>query len=74
MHCKKKINRGCPQSSILGPMLWNTYLDNLLGLLDDEESIADFAAYADDLSILISGNSCRELEIKANTTVRTIHN
>ncbi|KAH0949466.1 hypothetical protein HN011_003728 [Eciton burchellii] len=54
--------------------LWNTYLDNLLGLLDNEESIRDFAAYADDLCILINGNSRRELEIKANTAVRKIHN
>jgi len=73
MH-SKKINRGCPQDSILGLILWNTYLDNLLGLLDNEESITDFAAYADDLCILISKNSRRELEIKANTAIRTIHN
>jgi hypothetical protein len=53
--------------------LWNTYLDNLLSLLDNEESIKDFAAYADDLCILISENSRRELEIKANTAVRIIH-
>jgi hypothetical protein len=53
--------------------LWNTYLDNLLSLLDKEESITDFAAYADDLCILISGNSRRELEIKANTAVKTIN-
>jgi hypothetical protein len=50
---RKKINHGCPQGSILGPILWNTYLDNLLSLLDKEESITDFAAYADDLCILI---------------------
>jgi len=54
---RKKINRGYPQHSILGPILWNTYLDNLLSLLDKEESITSFAAYADDLCILISGNS-----------------
>jgi len=71
---RKKINRGCPQGSILGPISWSTYLDHLLGLIDKEESIRDFAAYADNLGILISGNSCRELEIKANTAVRTIHN
>ncbi|KAH0944837.1 hypothetical protein HN011_010505 [Eciton burchellii] len=46
---RKKINRGCPQGSILGSILWNTYLDNLLDLLDKEESITDFSTYADDL-------------------------
>jgi len=69
---RKKINRGCRQGSI--PILWNTYLDNLLGLLDKEESITDFAAYADDLCILISENSRRALQIKANAAVRTIYN
>jgi hypothetical protein len=61
------------EGSILAPIWWNTYLDNLLGLLDNEESITDFAVYADDLCILISGNSRRELKIKANRAVRTIH-
>jgi hypothetical protein len=37
-------------------------------------SITDFAAYADDLCILISENSRRELEIKANIAVKTIYN
>ncbi|KAH0944745.1 hypothetical protein HN011_001913, partial [Eciton burchellii] len=56
------------EGSILGPILWNMYLDNLLSLLDNEESITDFAAYADDLCILISENSRRKLEIKANSS------
>jgi len=43
----------------------------LLILLDGEESIKDFI---DDLCILKSSNSSRELEIKANTDVIIIHN
>jgi len=37
------------------------------------EKKADFAAYADDLCILIDGNSRRKLEIEANIA-RTIYN
>jgi len=44
----------------------------LLGLLDKEENIIDFATYTDDLCILRDGNSHRELEIKANIAVKTI--
>jgi len=51
------------------------YLNDLLSLFDREESIKDFAiAFADDLCILISDNNRRELEIKANIAIRTIHN
>ncbi|KAH0948426.1 hypothetical protein HN011_003626, partial [Eciton burchellii] len=57
---RKKINVGRPQGSILGPILWNIYLDNLLGLFDREESVTDLAAHADDLCILISDNSRKE--------------
>ncbi|KAH0945720.1 hypothetical protein HN011_011000 [Eciton burchellii] len=49
------------------------YLDDLLGLLNREESIKDFATYAHHLCILISGNSCRKLEIKINIAIRTIN-
>jgi len=74
MHCKEKDKPRMPAGSILGPILWNTHLDNLLSFLDKEESITDFAAYADDLCILIGGNSRRELETKANIAVRIIYN
>jgi len=40
-----------------------------LGFLEKEESIMDFAAYADDLCILISESSCRGIEIKTNKAV-----
>jgi len=63
---RKRINGGCPQGSILRPILWNTHLNNLLGLLDKEESITDFAAYADHLCILIGGNS-RRIETRNGT-------
>jgi len=45
-----------------------------LNLLNKEENITDFAAYIDDLCILMDGNSPKELEIKANVAVRTIYN
>ncbi|KAH0948389.1 hypothetical protein HN011_001115 [Eciton burchellii] len=36
---REKIKRGCLQDSILGFILWNIYLDDLLGLLEKKESI-----------------------------------
>lgn len=56
----RRITKGCPQGSILGPDLWNLVMDSLLRTLD--QSGATYAAYADDLLILVSGNSRREVE------------
>lgn len=62
----KDMEKGCPQGSIIGPIAWNWVMDVLLKQLEKEEcnGISTFA-YADDLLILISGNSRRELEEKA---------
>lgn len=48
--------RGCPQGSVLGPVLWNFTYDILLEALNvgHERKVV---AYADDLIVLESGNS-----------------
>lgn len=42
------IKAGVPQGSILGPILWNIYINDLL------EAIPDLVAYADDGTIFVS--------------------
>lgn len=66
----KTVNRGCPQGSILGPNLWNLIFDNLLKTLNDLGYQA--IAYADDLIVLIPGNSRKQIEEIANTVVKSI--
>lgn len=53
------VERGCPQGSIIGPYVWNLMMDVLLQQL---EPWCRFSAYADDLLLLIEGNSRMELE------------
>ena len=53
----KWATRGCSQDSVLGPICWNLIFDELLRMLEIQDR---FIAYADDLIILISGNSRRE--------------
>lgn len=67
----KQATRGCPQGSVLGPACWNVMFD---GLLRELENIAPnrFAAYADDLVVVISGNSRYELERKGQEVVDRI--
>ncbi|XP_018363196.1 PREDICTED: uncharacterized protein LOC108761266 [Trachymyrmex cornetzi] len=57
---EKCVSKGCPQVSILGPELRNLVFDGLLRLLEARE--CDCFAYADDLLVLIKGNSRREVE------------
>ena len=54
-------NGGCPQGSVLGPIFWNLVYDSLLGCLSLLQSCQPIA-YADDLVILISGNSRNQIE------------
>lgn len=59
---RKVVTKGCPQGSILGPSCWNLVFDRVLQILNglDCEPIA----YADDLIVLVSGNSRKELRLK----------
>lgn len=67
----QQIKQGCPQGSILGPDFWNFCLDPLLNNLTSMG--AKIVAYADDLKLLVEGNSRRDLEIRAQTFVDVIY-
>ncbi|KAK9747006.1 Reverse transcriptase (RNA-dependent DNA polymerase) [Popillia japonica] len=61
----KQITKGCPQGSICGPIFWDITMGELLQGLDNMNISAVNIAYADDLLVLIAGNSRPELEQKA---------
>ena len=62
----KEQNRGCPQGSVLGPTFWNLVFESLLERLS---LICNPIAYADDLVILTSGNSRKQVEETAQRAV-----
>lgn len=66
----RRATRGCPQGFVLGPTCWNLMFDNLLKLLKESNII--FAAYADDLVVIVDGNSRREIEIEGQRVVDII--
>ena len=66
----RKISKGCPQGSVLGPTLWNLIIDIILWAIIEKHS--ETIAYADDQVILIEGNSKREHEIKGQRLINEV--
>lgn len=68
---RKLTNRGCPQGSILGPLSWILAFNRLLKTLEIETN-NKFVAYADDLLVVLEGNSREEIEKQGNHVVKII--
>lgn len=69
---ERKVNQGCPQGSVLGPVLWNLVSDDLIKSL--EALGFKLVAFADDVVIIISGNSRKELEEKGTMAINEADN
>ncbi|KAI1290888.1 Retrovirus-related Pol polyprotein from type-1 retrotransposable element R1 [Halotydeus destructor] len=65
---KKYLTKGCTQGSVLGPLLWNLIADNLLQM-EGWCASNDVIAYADDLTIVISGDDLASIEISASAAM-----
>lgn len=63
----KEPSRGCPQGSVLGPLLWNLVADSLLERLNTED--ASLVMYADDGTIVVEGDSRVIIEEKASRAI-----
>lgn len=68
----KVQERGCPQGSVLGPLLWNLVFDSLLVQLAAVPGIHPIA-YADDVAIIVNGNSRIQLQNLGNRALQILH-
>ena len=65
-----KVNFGVPQGSVLGPLIFILYVNDLPKYMND----CKIVMYADDTSILITALDYQELKIKANNTAMQFKN
>ncbi|GBM93759.1 Putative protein in type-1 retrotransposable element R1DM [Araneus ventricosus] len=63
----RQCYRGCPQGSVIAPIIWNIYINAVLKLNDGELYVQ---AFADDLALIIGGS--RVLETNTNLALANI--
>ncbi|BES87390.1 Reverse transcriptase (RNA-dependent DNA polymerase) [Nesidiocoris tenuis] len=62
--------KGCPQGSVLGPYFWNLVANTLIKRM--KERNAKIYMYADDGTLVIKGNSRKELERKGQEAINIV--
>ncbi|GBL59768.1 Putative protein in type-1 retrotransposable element R1DM [Araneus ventricosus] len=60
---------GCPQGSVVAPILWNIYINQIL----IKNNIPFYTqAFAEDLALIVSGSRARDLELNTNVALQQI--
>ena len=70
---RKKITRGCPQGSVLGPPLWNILFDDILSLFSTQGYHWILAqCFADDTALTIFAESIHQLRYDVEMATRAV--
>ena len=67
---EKHMSCGVPQGSVLGPVLWNVMYDAVLRIKLPEG--VEEVGYADDIGVVASARSIKDLEINTNKALQMI--
>jgi hypothetical protein len=69
---RMKVSAGVPQGSILGAILWNIMYDAVLRLKLPEG--VEIVGYADDIVLLVIGDSKEQVEVRSTRAIGTVVN
>lgn len=67
----KTLTKGCPQGSVLGPILWNVLFEDLLRT--DLGPNVTIQAYANDAVVIVRANTRLDLENSGTRALYTVH-
>ena len=69
----KRVMYGVPQGSVLGPLLFLLYINDIINCLEDPND-AELVLYADDTNIFVISNDRSSAVTKANNVLNNINN
>ncbi|GBL75869.1 hypothetical protein AVEN_234217-1 [Araneus ventricosus] len=69
VNTERQCFMGCPQGSVVFPGIWNIYINKILELNNEEFFVQ---AFADDLALVATGRTRKELEDNANRLLALI--
>ena len=67
----KRVTKGCPQRSVLGPTSWNIIISHLVALLSNAPNLK-IVVFADDIMVMMQGPSLPAILKTLQTTLQTI--
>ena len=69
-----KVEYGVPQGSVLGPLLFLLYINDIINVYNNANNDCKFILYADDTNIFIIGNTRDSVYIRANLVLKLVRN